>query len=1022
MNALRYISIATAALLAVSVSPGAESPARYEAVFVDGARIEGRVVSGWGSHPGKPRLDDIELMDAKRPLRWLRDRTLKAWPHSPKYSYIEFVGGDRIVGRIDGVSDGDGLYAPAHLLVRPAAPIRQPATDSSALVRVLPGRIERVVLRSDSPRRLNPGALYRTDGTKTPFVSLRWKNESVVLLLANGSREIETADISEIHMPRINPWKAYYRELAVLSPACGSRMMRIETTAGLIATSSSLRFGAVAYATEAQKQAADAQLKRAAQELKNIESRRNQMRLQLDRAARNYRELLAEAEKQNAADQQQYRNTLSDLHKRVAEAEETDPDELARQLAQFDKESKAAYKAMEKQLSKERPDQREKKLRAFRRRREHLRKRREKMLTDQQKKDRAKEKAQRELEQFVRIGEQRLNNQIKSRQHKTDSAKRAMDAENKRWTAFIAASKSVRARYDALRSGGGGTWIHIVQPVWSLDPLWVPFARIRGRWSFDPARVPLCRIRPESTMSPPFLAGRTNRSWTGGMLLGSGNSYAWGFAVHAYSELRFPLPQCAKAFGSRIALARVVGPGGCVRARVFVGSTSGKPAYESPLLIGSQRTIDTGSVRTPAPNDGPRLLVLQADPASNDAPPGADPSNIRDKLNWLDPHIELDRDKLRREVRDQVGPLLAACPGWTVKLDPKGDYAWTSVFYEEGRPGQRSFWPMLQARNKPLSLTRKTTIGPDSQWLAVHLGLPTDIRHKPRTVILRVNGREIPARKIPVRQLWRDRPAPLAFPLEQYKGKKVTLEIIQPAGGEPIHWQAVSMSSIPPGEYHLVDVLKAVGGKDMQVPHELGLALQSKLVSMSEKVAAVKISEMGGIVNFRPPASDKDPAQTLVNVMVGREWKGGDKTFAEALATFKKMGGLKTLLVTEESGVSREAIAKLKKELPALEISRIIPRTPSISKGRYTPVTWRNLTRRKVIIIWVSEDGTLKFSSTPSLEAGQERKRSAYIGVRYEAHYWHADHPNARDYFYRQPLSRFTMTSGGVWEIKPGAK
>jgi len=50
---------------------------------------------------------------------------------------------------------------------------------------------------------------------------------------------------------------------------------------------------------------------------------------------------------------------------------------------------------------------------------------------------------------------------------------------------------------------------------------------------------------------------------------------------------------------------------------------------------------------------------------------------------------------------------------------------------------------------------------------------------------------------------------------------------------------------------------------------------------------------------------------------------------------------------------------------------------------------------------------------------GQELRRSAYIGIRYEAHYIRPDAAKALDYLYSQPVSRFQVSDGGIWEIKP---
>jgi len=1026
MGVFRYIPVVlVVALLPTAAIPlHAEIAARYEAVFVDGARLDGGKVSGWGKLPGSPRLDDTALLDAKRPLRWFRDRKLKAWnPGEYCPGYIEFIGGDRLVGRIIDAGAGDGLYVPAHLVVKPVTSLNQPVRESPARVRILPERIQRVVFGPVARRQLHPGTLYYRSGRQVGFVHLRWKAESVALLLKDGTSEVKTLDIAEIHFPRIDPWKAYYKELATLSPACRSRMVRIETTGGLIATGSSLRFGALAYGTDARQRSVEDRLRQLGAQLASIEGKRKAYQLKLDQARAKYHGQLAESEKQAKAAQQEYQKTVSDMRSRIDGQRKADTAELAKRREKLTRDLRAAEQAMQKRLGKELPEKRDKMLETFRARQAQLRKSREKSLEDERIRIEARQKQKlKEFRRFISAAPRKLQRRARELQAKTARAKKELEKETVRWKKFLLVLESAKSKYAFARVGTSETWTHIIQPVWSLDPLWVPFRTIRMRWSFAPQQVPLCRLRPVATISPPFLSGFTNRSFAGGPLRSGGQPYAWGFAVHAYSELRFSLPKFASAFRGRIGLDNVVGPGGCARARVHVGSSAGKPAYESPLLIGSKKTVDTGRVSLKLPPAGPSQLILQADPVDRDAPPGADPLNIRDKLDWLDPRLELDTTGLQEQVGRQVGPLMAASPGWRLPLDRRGDYIWTTHFDEKLKPGARCFWTMLQAGGQPLTLRREMTIGPADKWLAVHLGLPGGENPAPDAVSLRVGKQGVGPRKIPLRQQWQDRPAPLVFPLSQYQGKKVTLDLIQPAGGKPLHWQAVGTSDVPPPAYRLVDIMKLVGKGDMKVPYELGQALQSKRIGKAEKLAALEITDLGGIVNFMPSMTGEVPVDTLANVLVGRDWSGGEKAFIKALATFKNMPSLETLLVTEESGVSDGALARFRAEMPKLKVSRFVKRIPSARQGAHIPVTWRNHCNKDVRILWIDQKGKLNFSVTLFLSAGQVLNRSAFTGVRYEAHYPHKDYTDPEDYRLSQPISTFVVTPGGIWNIKPGRK
>ena len=58
-------------------------------------------------------------------------------------------------------------------------------------------------------------------------------------------------EIAELHLPAADVWKAYYDEVAALSPDLKTRLFQIETTTGLIATASPLRFAVAPFSNRA---------------------------------------------------------------------------------------------------------------------------------------------------------------------------------------------------------------------------------------------------------------------------------------------------------------------------------------------------------------------------------------------------------------------------------------------------------------------------------------------------------------------------------------------------------------------------------------------------------------------------------------------------------------------------------------------------------------------------------------------------------------------------------------------------
>ncbi len=1003
----RLAALLTVLLLAPPAAH-AQSVPPYEAVLSDGTRIEGDRLTGWHESGSVPHLQGVSLHDAKRQLLWFRNRGVKPYnPSGNRVGFIDFVGGDRFAGHVVGLqpSDESGiLNMSAHLLVRPAAPLHVPGQPPAAYAHILPSRIQRVVWGRASQRRLQPGTLYYLDGRQLGFLRLRWQQNSVLLLLKDGTREVELSKIAEVHLPKIDPWQAYYQELAVLSPACRSRLGRLETTGGLIATGSQLRFRAAPYATPQQKLQAIDHLKRLDEQIGKMNAQRaaNQQRFERARAIHS-RQSTASANQKKAAHQASQK-ALADMRLRIDNLRKVDAGQFTKKRQQLEQEFRAAEQAMQQRLAAMPADKRDKALKAFRQKQAQLRKRREKSLETGRLK--LEKQRKRELDAFTRSQSNKLAKQQLDLQKKVAPYERVLKAETKRWERYLRQLESVKSQRASTAHGPlghPGSWYHMVQPVWSLDPLWVPFSSIHTRWSFAPQQVPLSRVQPAATVSPPLLPWHLDRNSAGQLLRSGGREHGWGFGVHAYSELSFALPQCAKTFRSRLGLDRIIGAGGCVRARVYVGSIKSSPVYQSPLLIGSKKTVDTGSIQLRLPSKGPKHLILQVDPVHDNRPRGADPLNIRDKLDWLDPQLGLDTAKLQDEVRGQFGRLITASHEWKLTLDKRGVYTWTSYYDETESPGAGRFRTITRAQGQPLRLSREMTIGPADKWLAVQLSLPTGENPRPDAVTLRVGERQVQPEKIPVRQPWQSWPAPLLFGLEEYQGKQVTLELRQPAGGKPLHWQGVKISKKLPQAYQFARILELAGQSNLQVPLALGSVLYSPRMNDQERIALIEIYRNGGIINFRHPTVGKSQLSDLNNVLVGEDWTGGDKTFM----AFQKVPSLKSLILVKDSGVSSAAVKKLSAVMPDLEVTRF-ERTPS-REGERCTFWMQNRTGKEVGIYWIDQGGKLSLRVTLD-NTGNRKSHYSNVGSLFEAH---VD---------GKRISKFTVTPGRIWEIKPPEK
>ncbi|MDP6635580.1 MAG: NPCBM/NEW2 domain-containing protein [Phycisphaerae bacterium] len=948
-------------------------------------------------------MNDVALLARERHYVWIRNRRLHAWsPPKNCAGYIEFVGGDRIVGSIVGARasrETDGEHTPAHLLVKPATQLRLSSSDqTSDFLRIRPERIRKVVFRSASNQCFQGGSLFYLSGRRVGFVSLLWRRDSVVLLLTSGTRTVKLSDIAEIHLPRVDPWRAYYSELAVLSPDCRSRIVRIETADGLIATTSEMRFDAVPFASEAHRRQMiehrkriDASVSRAAAEHRTAETKLRDAHDDYDRRSAALKEEIKRT-------RDAYEKAKSTIRKRVDKDRKSDSARLAEKRNKLDGGYRSALAALEKRVARLREKQRNELLKQFHIRQDQQRKRREQSLARTA--ERYRQQRQREFQQALKTETHKHNLQEANLLKRSNQLRTVLEEETRRCEQHATYLEQIKLQQASSPGPDGSpeTWCHMVQPVWSLDAIWTRFDRIRMRSSLPPTHVPLSRIPPSAAVSPLLLPWRLNRNSASQALCSGGRQYSWGFGVHAYSELCFMLPPEARAFRTRLGLDSTVGKGGCVRARVFAGSLDSKPLYRSPLILGSEKTVDTGVVAIrPGPHRSLRL-ILQVDPVNRNAPPGADPLNVRDKFDWLDPRIELDQAGVHAAVRRQLLKETFAWNDWDISFDKEGRYIWSSFYDKTVGRGRGGFLPLISAENRPLVLSRTLTIGTEDNWLVVGASSLRKGVLGVQTVKVRVDGKEISPESTPSRQQWRDRDPPAMFALNRYKGEKVTIELTQTPDGNPVFWKVARVVEDPPAAYRLASILKNAGKGGRQVPRGLGWAIRSEGGGKVRGLALLNVHEFGGVVNFEAYGHDKISPDELSNVLIGGDWTGDDETL---ITNVSKLEGLGTLFVTGDSKASIGAIDKIQTAMPGLNIVRF-DRTPSpVSAPCF--ITMHNRTGKDVNVLWIGYQGRLRHPRT--VRPDERRKQRTHVGGRYEA------------YLDGKLVSRYVAVPDQVWAI-----
>jgi hypothetical protein len=349
------------------------------------------------------------------------------------------------------------------------------------------------------------------------------------------------------------------------------------------------------------------------------------------------------------------------------------------------------------------------------------------------------------------------------------------------------------------RSGDPSGWYHLFQPVWSLEPLWIQHETIRLRRYYLPQEVPLSRIEPCASRQQSDLGGvwpmQLERNAEGGPLRCGGLDFAWGFGVHAFQEIEFPLPACARAFSSRLGLDHLAGDGGSVEARVRLSPPGGKnPLFTTGLVVGSAEVLSTAVLPLASSGPAARKLVLTVDPLSTGQPSTVDPLDIRDTFDWLEPLVELDAEQLHEEVFRRGPQRIPAWQLWSVTTG--GREGARLVNFWDQRDQANQVYRLLATAEKPLRLTMRTRITPTRYRLTLAVSRPP--QSPPSKIEVRVDGKAVGQYDVPVRSDSRP-PEPLSVLLSKYEGQDVLLELIQqsPDPRALVEWRAITLTGSP---------------------------------------------------------------------------------------------------------------------------------------------------------------------------------------------------------------------------------
>jgi len=368
----------------------------------------------------------------------------------------------------------------------------------------------------------------------------------------------------------------------------------------------------------------------------------------------------------------------------------------------------------------------------------------------------------------------------------------------------LVATTSVQ-RIDADSRGDNNNsdrWVHGIQPAWSLDPIWVECRStwMRRSWAFDEMplfRLPHAESREGAMFSRNGFSARVNRGILAGTAKSGDRSSGWSFGVMAPSRLSFDLPPLATAFHTHVGIDQAAHDRGCIRGRVFV-SWESSPKFQSDVLAGAEKMADAGTVRWDSlPSDA--QLILEVDMAHKDRPEGADPFDIRDMTNWIEPRIELDGEKLRKAIDERTPQTILAWNGWDVASDLDKLRFQTSrrrVEYSYEAPSWRT---TVVAQDEPLRLKSTRKIAPETAYLEINAA-KFEGGDKPE-IEVRINDIPVLSEKLQNVSTHDhvNTPAPFLVDVTPFAGHEVTLEILQTPGPEKntVDWRGIHFPPQP---------------------------------------------------------------------------------------------------------------------------------------------------------------------------------------------------------------------------------
>ncbi|RCS41475.1 hypothetical protein DTL42_23260 [Bremerella cremea] len=403
-------------------------------------------------------------------------------------------------------------------------------------------------------------------------------------------------------------------------------------------------------------------------------------------------------------------------------------------------------------------------------------------------------------------------------------------------------------------------WVHGIQPAWSLDTIWVACRStwMWRSWNFDTVplfRLPFTETREGAMFSRGGFSARVNRGVLGGTAESGKRPTGWSIGVMAPSRLHFPLPLWAIGFQTRVAIDQAAHQRGCIQGQVFF-SWESDPKFTSPTLIGSDKVVASGNLRfLTVPPEGE--LVLVADPMIEGRPAGADPFDIRDMTNWLEPQLLLDKQTLREAIKARTANTILAWQGWQLEND-LSEVRFAMTHRRVQYPYETSSWrTTISAQDQPIRLTTRKKIAAETKFLEI----VTAKFEGPEQPVLDVRINGIPVLSAPLQNTNASdhvhSPPPYLVNVTPFAGSEVTIEITQSVGPEelPVDWRGLHFLEHPSFLYPVLEnpTLADVAAMQTLAGDPAHVILRNEIRQLSRPLIETPDGEWIKIASFEKP-------------------------------------------------------------------------------------------------------------------------------------------------------------------------